>query len=101
MNLFFLYLVELRRLALRKQIWLAAALCLCTPILGYTVYKPAWSDILSDQYIANPALAATAAGAALWAAAVIMESSRLHRSGADVIMDAAASQTGLSVVRLP
>lgn len=100
MNLFFLYLVELRRLALRKQIWLAAVLCLCTPILGYIVYKPAWSDILSDQYIANPALAATAAGAALWAAAVIMESSRLHRSGADVIMDAAASQTGLSVVRM-
>lgn len=100
MSVLSLYLLELRRLAQRKPIWLITVLCLCTPLLGYTVYQPAMEDILSDQYIANPVLAAAFMGAVIWAAAAIMEGNRLYGNGTDVLIDAVSSPFRLSVVRM-
>lgn len=96
MKFFSLYRVELRRLVLSKAFWGMAVLCLCTPLLGYSVYTPCSLDIMSCIYIANPVLAGTAAGAVLWAVFVIFESGRLHRSGVNVLADAIASPVLLS-----
>lgn len=100
MSIASLYFLELRRLALRRPVWLLSALCLCTPLFGYTVYQPSMEDILSDQYIANPALAAAAIGAIIWAAAAIMEGNRRHGASTDVLIDAVASPVRLSVVKM-
>jgi len=93
MRFFSLYRVELRRLLLTKQIWLISALCLCSPLLGYTVYKPIIMEAMSGLYIGNPVLAGTTAGAVLWAVIAIVEGDRQHRSGTDILADSAAPPT--------
>ncbi|MDE7133282.1 MAG: hypothetical protein K2O65_16085 [Lachnospiraceae bacterium] len=85
-----LYRVELRRLILTKQIWLISAICLCVPMLGYTVYIPVRSVTMTALYIGNPVLAGTAAGSVLWAIAVIADASRQFRSGTDILAASAA-----------
>lgn len=85
-----LYRVELRRLLLTKQIWLISALCLCTPMLGYTVYFPVGSVTMTALYIGCPVLAGTAAGSVLWAIAAIAVASRQFRSGTDILAASAA-----------
>lgn len=99
MSFFSLYRVELRRLLLTKQIWLIAALCLCTPLLGYTVYSPVVWETTSGLYIGNPVLAGTAAGAILWAIIAIVEGSRQRRSGTDVLAEASAPPTAHSAAK--
>ncbi len=99
MRFFSLYRVELRRLLLTKQIWLISALCLCSPLLGYTVYKPITLEAMSGLYIGNPVLAGTAAGAVLWAVAAIIEGDRQRRSGTDILADSAAPPTAHSAAK--
>lgn len=104
MRFFSLYHVELRRLLLTKFIWLISALCLCSPLLGYTVYKPVTAaeysaESMSDLYIGNPVLAGTAAGAVLWAVIAIIEGDRQRRSGTDILADSAAPPTAHSVAK--
>lgn len=100
MKLFSLYRVELRRLALSKAFWGTAVLCLCAPLLGYSVYMPCASDIMSCIYIANPVLAGTTTGAILWAALAVFESGRLHRSSVNVLTDSVASPVLLSAAKM-
>ena len=104
MRFFSLYRVELRRLLLTKFIWLISALCLCSPLLGYTVYKPVTAEYytaesMSDLYIGNPVLAGTAAGAVLWAVIAIVEGDRQRRSGTDILADSAAPPTAHSAAK--
>lgn len=104
MRFFSLYRVELRRLLLTKFIWLISALCLCSPLLGYTVYKPIITPeydaaSMSDLYIGNPVLAGTAAGAVLWAVIAIIEGDRQRRSGTDILADSAAPPTAHSAAK--
>lgn len=94
-----LYCVELRRLALSKFFWIVGVLCLCSPLLGYSVFKSTYSDVISGKYIANPVLAGTTIGAILWAVFTIVESDRLHRAGTDVLTDSVASPVRLCVAR--
>lgn len=99
MRFFSLYRVELRRLLLTKFIWLISALCLCSPILGYTVYKPVTAEAMSGLYIGNPVLAGTAAGAVLWAVIAVFEADRQRRSGTDILADSAAPPTAHSAAK--
>lgn len=99
MRFFSLYRVELRRLLLTKYIWLISALCLCSPLLGYTVYKPITMEAMSGLYIGNPVLAGTAAGAVLWAVIAIVEGDRQRRSGTDILADSAAPPTAHSAAK--
>ncbi len=100
MRFFSLYRVELRRLLLTKFIWLISALCLCSPLLGYTVYKPVTlSETMSGLYIGNPVLAGTAAGAVLWAVLAVFEADRQRRSGTDILADSAAPPTAHSAAK--
>lgn len=99
MRFFSLYRVELRRLLLTKPIWLISALCLCTPLLGYTVYTPVLGAAMSGLYIGNPVLAGTAAGAVLWAVIAIIEGDRQHRSRTDILADSAASPIAHSAAK--
>lgn len=94
-----LYCVELRRLALSKFFWMIAVLCLCAPLLGYSVFESSRSDVMSGKYIANPVLAGTTIGAILWAVFTIVEYDRLHRAGTDVLTDSVASPVRLCVAR--
>lgn len=94
-----LYCVELRRLALSKFFQIIAVLCLCAPLLGYSVFKSTYFDLMSGKYIANPVLAGTTIGAILWAVFTIVESDRLHRAGTDVLTDSVASPVRLCVAR--
>lgn len=100
MRLFSLYRVELRRLLLSKFTWMIIIFCLLTPLLGYTVYPIAGVSIMSDRYIANPVLAGTTFGAVLWAILTVLETSRLHRSGVDILADAIASPARLPVAKI-
>lgn len=99
MRFFSLYRVELRRLLLTRFIWLIFALCLCSPILGYTVYKPVIMEGMSGLYIGNPVLAGTAAGAVLWAVITIVESDRQRRSGTEILADSSAPPTAHSTAK--
>ena len=100
MRLFSLYRVELRRLLLSKFTWMITILCLLTPLLGYTIYPITGVSIMSDRYIANPVLAGTTFGAVLWAILTVLETSRLHRSGVDILTDTIASPAILSVSKI-
>jgi len=102
MKLFSLYLVELRRLALSKVFWGITVLCLCAPLLGYSIYTPCVfsQNIMSCIYIANPVLAGTTVGSVLWAVFVILETNRLQRSGVNALTDAIASPVSLSATRV-
>ena len=90
MKFFSLYRVELRRLLLTKFIWLISALCLLTPLLGYTIYTPSLLSAMSGLYIGNPISAGTTFGGVLWAVAAIFEANRQRRSGTDVLAAAIA-----------
>ena len=81
MKFFSLYRVELRRLLLTKFIWLISALCLLTPLLGYTIYTPSLLSAMSGLYIGNPVSAGTTFDGVLWAVAAIFEANRQRRSG--------------------
>ncbi|MCL2526868.1 MAG: hypothetical protein FWE42_00515 [Defluviitaleaceae bacterium] len=96
---FSLYKVELRRLALSKFAWVAVILCICAPLLGYTMHlsNPA---VLTGQYIANPVLAGTAYGALIWGLLTLLESNRVHRAGMGVLVDAVASPFAMATVRV-
>lgn len=84
---FSLYRVELKRLLLTKQMWLIFVLCLFSPLLGYSVYKPVSMDSMLGDYISNPVLAGTSVGAILWAIIAIVEADRQRRSGTNVLAD--------------
>lgn len=90
MRFFSLYRVELRRLVLTKWIWLISALCLLTPMLGYTVYMPSLSSAMSGLYIGNPVSAGTTFGGVLWAVAAVFDVNRQRRSGTYVLAEATA-----------
>lgn len=97
MRFFSLYRVELRRLLLTKRIWLISALCLCAPLLGYTVYDAVNLTSMTGIYIGNPILAGTVAGAVLWSVIAIAEGNRPHRSKTDILADSVASPVTHSV----
>ncbi|MDE7193175.1 MAG: hypothetical protein K2O14_04315 [Oscillospiraceae bacterium] len=99
MRFFSLYRVELRRLLLTRFIWLISALSLCSPLLGYTVYKPVTAGAMSGLYIGNPVLAGTAAGAVLWAVIAIVEGNRQRRSGTDILAEAIAPPVAHSAAK--
>lgn len=100
MKLFSLYRVELRRLFLSKRIWLTVVLCLCTPLLGYTVYKTSAEGVAANTYIANPVIAAGLAGAVIWALITILELDRKRHSGTEAMTDSAVSPTALAAARV-
>ena len=99
MRFFSLYRVELRRLLLTKRIWLISTLCLLTPLLGYTVYKPSLSSAMSGIYIGNPVSAGTVFGAVLWAVIAILEANRQRRSGTDILAEAIAPPVAHSAAK--
>ena len=94
-----LYLVELKRLALSKYAWGATILSLCTPLIGY--WAPLSNpDVMTGQFIANPVLTGTIAGAIIWALLTLIELNRVHRAGAGMLIDAIASPLNMAWVRL-
>ena len=95
-----LYRVELRRLALSKYSWIAASLCLCAPLLGYSMYQMSSAIITTNQYIVNPVLAGTTIGALLWALLALLETDRVYRAKTDVLVDAIASPVIMALVRI-
>ena len=85
MSLISLYRVELRRMFLSRWIWVGALCGILTPLLGVIGNETLPS--VSSRYIANPVLTATAVSAMLWAVLIILEASRLHRSGVYLLTD--------------
>jgi hypothetical protein len=101
MKLFSLYRVELRRLALSKFVWVIAALSLCGPLFGYSIFPQSLSNsTMSTQYIANPVLAGAIIGALLWAILALLESDRIYRAKTDVLMDAVISPVRIVLSRM-
>ena len=95
-----LYLRELRRLVLSRMVWIVTALSLCGPLLGYAFYTPVIDVTANGKYIANPVLAGALVSALLWALLMLLESDRISRAKADVLVDAAVSPIRMAVVRL-
>ena len=99
MSVFSQYRVELKRLALSKFAWIAAILSLLTPLMGYWMHLSNPS-VLTGQFIANPVLTGTAYGAIVWAILTLVESNRIHRAGAGMLIDAVASPISMAWVRV-
>lgn len=98
--------VELRRLLCKKRFWLCVILCCCTPLIGFLPLAIRFlpltinPDILSNKYIANPVISATAAGGIIWAVMSLLEASKVHRSGTDVLTDAVSAPALLPAARM-
>ncbi|MCL2377965.1 MAG: hypothetical protein FWC77_02460 [Defluviitaleaceae bacterium] len=99
MSLFSLYRVELKRLALSKFAWAALILSLCTPLLGY-ITPLSNPEVVTGQFIANPVLTGTIYGGIIWGLLTILESNRIHRAGAGMLIDAIASPISMALVRV-
>ena len=100
MKTFFLYRVELRRLALSKFTWIVTVLSLCGPLTGYSFLQQSNASVMSGQYIANPVLAGTVIGAILWAVLTLIETNRVHRNKTDILTDAIVSPIRMAFVRM-
>ena len=100
MKTFFLYRVELRRLALSKFTWIVTVLSLCGPLTGYSFLQQSNASVMSGQYIANPVLAGTVIGAILWAVLTLIESNRVYRNKTDILTDAIVSPIRMAFVRM-
>ena len=94
-----LYRVELNRLALSKFTWVAAVLCLCAPLLGH-IMPLSNPHVMTGQFIANPVLAGTTAGALVWALLALLESNRVNRAGTGILIDAVASPVSMALARV-
>ena len=99
MKLCSLYRVELRRLVRSKFTWVIAALSLCGPLLGYSLYQQSNPRVMSGQYVANPVLASTVIGAVFWAILALLEADRVYRTKTDSLVDAIASPVRMALVR--
>jgi len=93
------YRVELKRLALSKFTWVAAVFSLCSPLLGYWM-QLSNPDVMTGQFIANPVLAGTIVGAVIWALLIIVESNRIYRAQASMLIDAIASPRSMALIRV-
>ncbi len=101
MKFFSLYRVELRRLTLSKFVWVTAALSLCGPLFGYTLFlQVLFSGTMTNQYIANPVLAGTVIGALLWAILALLESDRIYRAKTDVLMEVVIPPVRMALSRM-
>lgn len=100
MKILSVYRVELRRLVFSKSVWVIAVLSLCTPMFGYSLFKQVDSDTMTSQYIADPVLAGTTIAGILWALLVLLESDRVYRAKADVLIDAMISPLRIAFARL-
>ncbi len=101
MNLFSLYRVELRRLALSKFVWVIAALSLCSPLFGYSIFIQTHSySTMTTQYIANPVLSGAVIGTVLWALLALLESDRVYRAKTDVLIDTVISPIRTALSRM-
>jgi len=94
-----LYRVELRRLALSRFVGIIAGLSLCGPLAGYTVLKLIDVPTTNGYYIANPVLAGTVINSVLWALLTLLESDRIHRAKADVLVENAVSPITMAMSR--
>ena len=99
MNLTGLCRVELRRLTRQKGFWLIVLLCCCAPFLR-VFPMTFFDDILSNKYIAVPMCWSCIAGGILWAILTFLEASRVHRTGTDVLTDAASAPAALPAARM-
>ena len=95
-----LFPLELGRLLRSPLTWLVILLTALSPAAGLILYQPAYSDTMLSLYLANPALAGSAAGGILFALLTIFELDRTGRSRVDVLMDAAVSPHTMAWVRL-
>lgn len=91
--------VEMRRLLRKKSLWLIVLLCCCTPLAGMKL-PIMQSGILSNKYIAQPLMVTSVIGAILWAVLTMLEASRTHRSGTDVLTDAVSAPALLPAARM-
>jgi hypothetical protein len=95
-----LYYIELRRLALSKYTWIAAALSLCGPLFGYPPFVLSGATLTTSIYIVNPILKGTQIGALLWALLALLETDRVYRAKTDVLVDAVASPVRMALARV-
>lgn len=101
MKFFSLYRVELRRLALSKFVWVIAALSLCGPLFGYSIFQNIIeNNTMTNEYIANPVLSGAVIGAVLWALLAMLESDRVYRAKTDVLMDVVISPVRMALTRM-
>lgn len=98
MSLVSLYRVELGRLFFSRLVCAGVVLSGLTPFLGMIGNESSFG--MSDEWIAAPVLTAATVSAMLWAVLMILEASRLHRSGVYLLTDAAASPRVLAVARM-
>jgi hypothetical protein len=101
MKLFSINLVELRRQALSKFVWIITALSFCGLLYGYTITSKAYEgSTMTNQYIAQPILTGTAIGAVLWAILALLESDRIYRTKTDILIDSMISPIRMALSRM-
>lgn len=101
MKLLSIYLVELRRLALSKFVWVITALSIGSLLYGYTITSNAYEgSTMTNQYIAQPILTAATFGAVLWALLALLESDRIYRAKTDILIDSMISPFRMALSRM-
>ncbi len=95
-----LFPLELRRLLSSRFTWLVSGLTALSPLLGFTLYKPADSTTMLSLFLANPSLAGGAAGGILFGLLTVYELDKAGRSRVEVLTDAAVSPLTTALARL-
>ena len=107
MNILRQFRLELARLLQNRLTWLAILLTALSPIAGLTVYRPLYSSgesgyvtTMQGMYLANPALAGSILGAAIFAILTVWSMDRLRRDGMEALAHAVVSPMTAALTRL-
>ena len=92
--------MELGRLLQSPVTWLVFLLTVFSPAVGLLLYQPAAASTMLTLYLANPAIAAGAAGGILFGLLAVWELDRAARSRAEVLLDGVISPRSMALVRL-
>ena len=101
---FFSYLrVEIRRVFLLPNTWMAMLLTLCAPLIGFFgFYQPVTqlSTTSSGLLIGNPTMAGAIAAAVLFALLTLFELDRVHKNHIDRLTDTIVSPLTMYLTRI-
>ena len=91
--------VELKRIFRSKLTWMAMALTLLSPLMGFSWFPMVPTVTMASSLIANPVMMGAVVGTILFAVLTLYEMNRVHRSETDALTETIVSPLTLDVAR--
>lgn len=91
--------VELKRIFRSKLTWMAMALTLLSPLMGFSWFPMVPTVTKASSLIANPVMMGAVVGTILFAVLTLYEMNRVHRSETDALTETIVSPLTLDVAR--